>query len=653
MIFLVAIVRQRGLRPVMWRIRRRVALALTSALPARIWQANAARRHAAIDRRKPRRYAFPVAKRPLQQLLTAWTDGAVKETSRRAAVGSCDVLLAPPDWHSDPVTGMRFPLARAFQIQVVAPGEDRDARAVWEVSRLHQLTRFALATRLHLSSRTERAIVDLIRSWRDANPVGRGINWTVPMEAAIRAINMAAAVSLLGPECLPAEDLRMVERQLVVHGQFIRRNLELSDLCGNHLIADLLGAYWLGCYFAGTRYGDRLRRWAWRRLRRALLRGLAASGAPTEGSSTYHLLTMEMAYLALQLATQNGEHDLEPVRQRVHAAASFLSGYIDGRGQLVRIGDSDDGRVLRLWANASPIALIEAALREPAVRVPLDEPITADGLESLSEHALIGGQPAPGALMELTATPTSYDVRDGWLAARAGVISLWSRCDGSALRGRGHAHADITSLIIENHGRPLIVDPGHPRYGDARADRLRAISAGAHNGLVLDGMDYAPPLPFPIASIGDTPARMISHTATDATITFRAAHDGYPQWTVLRSVRLTAEAVSVEDRFHGCGPVSAQVRWTVAPEAMVRLVGGDGVVIARQGAADVRLRIRSCANFHLQLEDVTVYPTYGSAAVATSILVTVPELPHDTPIEMLVLLSGDTARHVGGVPTRR
>src|SRR6185437_15446336 len=87
-----------------------------------------------------------------------------------------------------------------------------------------------------------------LAAWYEDNPPRFGANWTVAMEAAIRAVNIIAALEMFrGSPHLTDEAIELILKTLLAHGSFIRNNLELSyRSSSNHYLSDLIGLFVIG-----------------------------------------------------------------------------------------------------------------------------------------------------------------------------------------------------------------------------------------------------------------------------------------------------------------------------------------------------------------------------------------------------------------------
>src|SRR5207247_1295240 len=78
--------------------------------------------------------------------------------------------------------------------------------------------------------------------WLESNPIGIGVNWTLAMEAALRAMSVCFLLNLLSPLRSDEQSwLAAITRSLAQHFLFIEANLEFSHfLTSNHYLSNLV-----------------------------------------------------------------------------------------------------------------------------------------------------------------------------------------------------------------------------------------------------------------------------------------------------------------------------------------------------------------------------------------------------------------------------
>ena len=105
-------------------------------------------------------------------------------------LGSGPVSLGPVlNWHRDFKSGREWPRDLSWRIDYSNLREPSDVKVAWELSRFHCAAWLGQAYWLTGDERWADRYRRLVESWLEANPVGRGVNWAVPMEVAIRAAN--------------------------------------------------------------------------------------------------------------------------------------------------------------------------------------------------------------------------------------------------------------------------------------------------------------------------------------------------------------------------------------------------------------------------------------------------------------------------------
>src|SRR5919201_3233223 len=93
------------------------------------------------------------------------------ERARLVAAADAIVAAPPPDWHLDPHSGRRWPLAHFSTIDYLELGRPSDVKHVWNLSRQHELVTLGQPRWLTGQERYAEAALARIDGWLDANPV--------------------------------------------------------------------------------------------------------------------------------------------------------------------------------------------------------------------------------------------------------------------------------------------------------------------------------------------------------------------------------------------------------------------------------------------------------------------------------------------------
>ena len=104
----------------------------------------------------------------------------------------------PPRWNRDPKTGVEAPLAFGKAIDYRDERVAGDVKYLWELNRHLELVTLAQAWHLTRERRFADGAARLLSSWLEQCPYPLGLQWTSPLESAVRLLNWACAWALLG-----------------------------------------------------------------------------------------------------------------------------------------------------------------------------------------------------------------------------------------------------------------------------------------------------------------------------------------------------------------------------------------------------------------------------------------------------------------------
>jgi hypothetical protein len=398
---------------------------------------------------------------------------------------------SPVDWHRDPVSGRRAPLAHWSRVPYLRAEAVGDHKVIWELNRCQFLVTLAQAFRLTGDPRYRNTLAGLVESWLDANPPTRGINWASSLEVAFRAIAWTWALHILGPGArLPAALLDRMVRALDLHGRHIERYLSTWFSPNTHLTGEALGLLYLGTAFPDLRRAGRWRRLGARILLDQLPRQVRPDGTYFEQSSWYQAYTVEFYTHALRLFGPAGVEPGPPAQDRIRSAARVLSHLARDGGTVPLLGDDDGGRLLPLAA--PPHTAFDDALAHAAAV--LDVPHLAPPQPPAGAVWLLGdawAAEAPGRRpFGAIAFPDGgwYVVRH---ADRSGTVHFVMDAGPHGALTGAHAHADALSFDLSLDGRPVIADPGAYLYHGPDREAFRATPA--HSTLGLDNLSSAEP----------------------------------------------------------------------------------------------------------------------------------------------------------------
>lgn len=437
----------------------------------------------------------------------------------------------PIDWHLDPKTGKRWPLVFWGDIDY------RDGRTIggikfaWELNRLQHLPLLAIAYQMTRDHGYKEELFNQLQSWMDGNPYPRGINWISGIEIGIRMVNLVYSLRLLGDERLDAGRWAGLCEFVSRSARHLYRYHSKHSSCANHAVAEALGLFAAGLCFPAIEGAARWKRLGKSVLEREVTRQIYPDGSSFEHSVPYLQFVSELFLVYLLLCRDYGEPCSEDVNDRLKAAFSFLSGLTDGSGNCPRIGDGDDGCLLRLDAaddgNLLSLLNVGAVLFDHAGWIPA-------GVDyDLMTFCLLG--PDSRATWERFKRQPVRRHPEVQRFPDAGLIVIRSREDALFVANGGplgleplggHGHADCLSFWLSVKGHPIVVDPGTYLYHSGGGWRTYFRGTSAHSTITVDGQDQAPILSdFMFAAFYRT--QQVYFDDCEGRVVWSVEHDGY------------------------------------------------------------------------------------------------------------------------------
>ncbi len=474
-----------------------------------------------------------------------------------------------PQWNLDFVSGKDWPMLPADQLTIVR-FDGSDVKAPWELSRLQYLPILARAYRLTQEERYRTTARNIAEDWIERNPTGMGVNWTIAMEAALRALSLLFLVQGLWPMRADEQGwLDRMTRSLWDHFLFVEAHLEFSHLVrGNHYFSNLAGLLGLSLCLDGAGMERRRHTYA-RRVEREIQHQVREDGGDFEASTSYHVLVMQLCTTAFVMMRSAGVQPSAEFSSRLRQMNRWLRIVADDGGRLPHLGDADDGRVEWLPGD------LEQMLRlAPAQR---DSLCVADvlNLETVLWPSDVAGKNSRGvSIVGEPAKPVAPDVE---ILAESGIavvrhagalIHFFNVPNG--IHGRGsHTHNDKLSVGVRIAGEELLCDSGTGSYTRDPLRRNRMRSTAAHNTIRVDRLEQnsISQSPRSVFALGNE-ARVdpIVFENSPAGCRLKASHFGYERTGVVHTRTLcwgTKSEVIIEDEIAGQGEHSVEANFVL------------------------------------------------------------------------------------------
>jgi uncharacterized heparinase superfamily protein len=560
------------------------------------------------------------------------------ERADRAINGSFDLLGLsdvnfgnPIDWRLEPVSGKRTKLDHWSKIDYLNPEVAGDKKVTWELNRHAHFVTFGQAYWMTGDEKYAAGFVSQATAWMNANPVGRGINWTSSLELAFRSISWLWALQMFAGsrELTPAFTLRLF-KYLIAHGRHIESYLSHYFSPNTHLTGEALALFYIG-----TALGELKRAAIWRNMGfKILLEQLPTQvlgdGVYFEQTTYYHRYTVDF-YLHLLILSLASNLELpEQVDAKLVKMLDHLMWITRPDATTSLIGDDDGGRLIKLGERGlddfRDTLGIGAALfgRKDWKFVAGDATpemlwlLGPDGIRSYDE---MRSEP-PRQLSRAFDVSGYYVLRDGWSKDSSYAVV---DCGPHGALACGHAHSDALAFEYAALGKTWLVDPGTYSYtGDAKSrDTFRG--TGAHNTVIVDDQ----PQSIPGGSFSwDKIARasMSDFIAGDGFDYFEGSHNGYERLddpvrhkraiffikpgTRFSSPEHLSSYLTVRDNFTAREYHRYEIRYHISPGCSV-MANGNRVIVSEPRGDRLNISVFGDAMPRARIERGWVSRAYG------------------------------------------
>lgn len=536
----------------------------------------------------------------------------------------------PIDWHLDPVSGYRWPKKFFFELKRARNGpHGSDIKIPWELSRMQHLPTLGKAYRLTTDERYAREIVEQITHWMDDNPCPYGVNWTCPMDVAIRIMNIIWAYLLIENAGSVTNGFRTrLVNSIFQHGQFILFNLERgvrddgSITNGNHYLANIVGLLHLGLLCPGFKMAETWRRIGTTALVEEMSRQVHPDGWNFESSVSYHRLVLEMFTAGALLCSVNGVTLPDNFWARLERMFEFVMFISRPDGKVPQVGDADDGRLYILsnygnWDRNDFRYLLSVG----AVLFNRGDMKAHSGGFSEDAFWLLGpsgvtafdGLKANGKELGSKAFPDS-----GLYVMRQGDSYLLACCSKVGTNGLGnHKHNDLLSFELYAGDKAFIIDPGTYVYTRNPDCRNLFRSTSYHNTVVIDRQEQNNFDPSRLFSMNDDSTLIVHRwTSTPETDRLTVEHTGYTRFTHPVYHRRTflfdkeAHRCEITDYLTGFGDHIAD--WFIHFDHGIEIEPvGECMFYTRSPGSNIALMVHSGITLEFRIADGWVSRKYG------------------------------------------
>ena len=389
----------------------------------------------------------------------------------------------PPDWHKDPVTGIKLDSTKHWS-KLSDEGEV-DIKFVWEASRFSFVYMLARAYAFNQDERYAEAFWQLTESWAESNPPNTGPNWMDGQEAALRlmAWTFGLYAFMDSPSTTP-QRIANITMYIAAHAQRIYSNTDFAIFTrGNHSISEALGLWMVGLLFPELKDAEKYLSFGCLSLEREAVQQIFPDGSYSMYSLNYHRFVLQMILYALKLAELNGAPFSESLDRVANLAVDYMAQLINPQtGQMPVYGSNDGALVLPLnscdFTDYRPVLQLGSFLMK-GKRL-FDSGVWDEDLYWLcGSESLITEVGAPEQSNQSFSNGGVYIIHNAHSKA---VI----RCTNFQERP---SHADQLHVDLWWRGENIAIDAGTYLYSGDSIWRNGLAHTSAHNTVIVDSKD--------------------------------------------------------------------------------------------------------------------------------------------------------------------
>lgn len=359
-----------------------------------------------------------------------------------------------------------------------------DIRTNWELNRHYQFA--LLAKNFYVTSEIKylTELEDLFYDWNRHNLFLHGVEWTSPMEVAIRLNSWVYTLLFLQETKKDISILKDIEQGIIVMADYIVKHRAKYSSANNHLIVEMYGVALAGIlsdYSPWIELSINI-------LDKEIIKQNYEDGVNKEMSLHYQCFVME-SYSLLILLMKNNRISVPNTWYRyLEKMARFVKDSSGEYGEVAVFGDSDEGKILDLYGGQYNYYHYILQL----MSIIFEKKYT--DLSNINETVnWIFDQKHIDSVQEKNIYESNKVVsykEGGYTFLRSNDKRILIAIDHAKL-GFGsiaaHGHADALSIQVFVDGKALFVDTGSYNYHIPAIVRDRDRSTIAHNTVIVDG----------------------------------------------------------------------------------------------------------------------------------------------------------------------
>lgn len=419
-------------------------------------------------------------------------------------------------WHNG-TEGMWNSNQYSYDIEFKNTDTVGDIRYTWEINR-HQFMPYLAS--IYIKTKDEKYL-DLLKNsfedWMGNNYFLKGVNWSSPMEIALRAYQWLIVLYLLED----VDDFRFKEilsKSIIVSIEYVTKNLSLYSSANNHLILEVMISSTIGYAFKDS-YDQNWFNEGYKILKKEIILQNHEDGVNKEQALHYQAFILD-AIIQYNFILKNiGEKPIE--EKLIYNALGFIGSFKADKLNF-DYGDSDDAKILSFSYKKNNYYQHILELGSIYYKEKFIEFYTIS-----NEVKFISGISDMEAFKKVKYKKSKLYKNGGYLVINNDKDNLLMDVGELGFGAiAAHGHADALSFIYYNNDNPIIIDSGTYIYNIESEKRNYFRSTDAHSTLCYNGINQSEIRgPFLWGKKANT--TVLEYTEKGDLVKIKACHDGY------------------------------------------------------------------------------------------------------------------------------
>lgn len=392
-----------------------------------------------------------------------------------------------------------------------------DIRYTWEINR-HQFMPYLAS--IYIKTKDEKylqLLKDGFEDWIENNYFLKGVNWSSPMEIALRAYQWLIVLYLLED----IDDFKFKEKlskSILASIKYVMKNLSLYSSANNHLILEVMISSIIGYVFKDT-YNQKWFNEGYKILSKEIVLQNHKDGVNKEQALHYQAFVLDAIIQYNFILNSIGEN---PICEDVIYNSLEFIGSIKADKLNVDYGDSDDAKILSFSHKMKNYYQYILELGSVYYKEKFIEFKTIS-----NEIKLISGISSVSGFKKVEYKKSKLYRDGGYLVINSNNNNLLMDVGELGFGSiAAHGHADALSFIYYNNDNPIIIDSGTYIYNIEPEQRNYFRSTEAHNTLCYKNLNQSEIRgPFLWGRRANT--TVLDYIEKENSVRIKAYHDGY------------------------------------------------------------------------------------------------------------------------------